>query len=195
MNNQFKRPKSASDRRYDRGRKPYSPSYSTPIFKSGDNKPVTKVKKRSNQDNEQLLSLISDSLKEFKEVLNGMAESQNRRAEAEGRKADALEMIAASLGKIGDNGFPMGAARTAPAPAEPEPAPPAPRQPIRNVDRNQVLSIIGEMRGKGATYHEIAQRLEDDNIATFSGKGKWHAQTIHRLCQTEELASGRSRKK
>lgn len=39
------------------------------------------------------------------------------------------------------------------------------------------------MRDEGATYGQIADRLEGEEIPTFSGKGKWHAQTIHRICQ------------
>jgi len=53
-------------------------------------------------------------------------------------------------------------------------------------ERVVVMKIIKEMRKEGATYNMIAQRLIDDNIPTFSRKGQWHAQTIHRLCQSKK---------
>lgn len=48
--------------------------------------------------------------------------------------------------------------------------------------REEVLNIIQTMRNEGATYDQIAKRLVDLGQPTFSGRGEWHAQTIHRLC-------------
>jgi hypothetical protein len=39
------------------------------------------------------------------------------------------------------------------------------------------------MRRRLKTYEEIAEFLEKENIPTFSKRGKWHAQTVHRLFQ------------
>ena len=50
-------------------------------------------------------------------------------------------------------------------------------------NRKKVMDIIASMRKENATYQEIAERLELENLKTFSGRGKWHAQTVHRLCQ------------
>lgn len=46
-----------------------------------------------------------------------------------------------------------------------------------------ILDIIRDMRKKGATFALIAEYLRDKDIPTFSGRGEWHAQTIHRLCK------------
>lgn len=72
---------------------------------------------------------------------------------------------------------------------EPEPAPPRSKRKARvsSPTRAKVIKIISNMRAKGSTYGQIADHLEGKNISTFSGKGRWHAQTIHRLCQTENL--------
>jgi hypothetical protein len=48
--------------------------------------------------------------------------------------------------------------------------------------REQILHIIQTMRNEGATYDQIAKHLVDLGQPTFSGRGEWHAQTIHRLC-------------
>ena len=50
-------------------------------------------------------------------------------------------------------------------------------------DREEVLKIIFSMRKKGTTFGDIASYLDSQNIPTFSRKGAWHAQTIHRICK------------
>lgn len=49
--------------------------------------------------------------------------------------------------------------------------------------KDDILTIIRTMRKEGATFAIIADYLKEKDIPTFSGKGKWHAQTIHRLCK------------
>ncbi|HCY86080.1 MAG TPA: hypothetical protein DHV36_13165 [Desulfobacteraceae bacterium] len=48
--------------------------------------------------------------------------------------------------------------------------------------REEIMDIINSMRAEGATYDQVAKRLIDLGQPTFSGRGEWHAQTIHRLC-------------
>lgn len=48
--------------------------------------------------------------------------------------------------------------------------------------RDEVMEIIHTMRADGATYDQVASRLIELGQPTFSGRGEWHAQTIHRLC-------------
>jgi len=49
-------------------------------------------------------------------------------------------------------------------------------------ERREAIKIMKKLRKKGATYKEIAHFLNEKEIPTFSNKGHWHAQTIHRLC-------------
>jgi hypothetical protein len=49
--------------------------------------------------------------------------------------------------------------------------------------KDDILSIIRNMRKKGKTFVVIADHLKEKGIPTFSGRGAWHAQTIHRLCK------------
>lgn len=48
--------------------------------------------------------------------------------------------------------------------------------------REAVMDIIHTMRSQGATFDQVAARLIELGQPTFSGRGEWHAQTIHRLC-------------
>lgn len=50
------------------------------------------------------------------------------------------------------------------------------------LDRDEVMNIIQTMREEGATFDKVAARLTELGQPTFSGRGEWHAQTIHRLC-------------
>ncbi len=56
------------------------------------------------------------------------------------------------------------------------------RKPLDQA-RKKVLQVIEKMRNKGETFDNIALFLEKENLQTFSGRGKWHAQTVHRLFQ------------
>jgi len=49
--------------------------------------------------------------------------------------------------------------------------------------KDEVIAMIRSMREKRSTFAEIAQALMEKGIPTFSGRGDWHAQTIHRLCK------------
>ncbi|WP_300668077.1 recombinase family protein [Desulfoluna sp.] len=49
-------------------------------------------------------------------------------------------------------------------------------------ERREAIKVMKKLRKKGATYKEIAHFLNEKEIPTFSNKGHWHAQTIHRLC-------------
>lgn len=48
--------------------------------------------------------------------------------------------------------------------------------------RDAIMDIIHTMRDKGATFDQVAAHLVELGQPTFSGRGEWHAQTIHRLC-------------
>ena len=49
--------------------------------------------------------------------------------------------------------------------------------------KDEILSLIRSMREKEATFAAIADHLKERGIPTFSGRGEWHAQTVHRLCK------------
>lgn len=49
--------------------------------------------------------------------------------------------------------------------------------------KEEVIAVMRSMRKEGATLLQIADYLKDKGIPTFSGRGEWHAQTVHRLCR------------
>ncbi len=64
--------------------------------------------------------------------------------------------------------------------------PVAPPAPDGILPREEVMQIIERMREKGATFDQVAKYLVDINQPTFSGRGEWHAQTVHRLCNRKK---------
>ena len=50
------------------------------------------------------------------------------------------------------------------------------------LSRETIMDIIAGMREEGATFDHVAKHLSDLGPPTFSCRGEWHAQTIHRLC-------------
>jgi hypothetical protein len=57
-----------------------------------------------------------------------------------------------------------------------------PKTGAKLLPREEIMNIIETMRAEGATYDQVAKHLVDLGQPTFSGRGEWHAQTIHRLC-------------
>ena len=53
----------------------------------------------------------------------------------------------------------------------------------QSMDRDSVMTLIKSMRERDLSYANIAYELENMGIPTFSGKGKWRGQTVHRLFQ------------
>lgn len=119
-----------------------------------------------------------------------MALAIERTAIAEERKAEAFEAVAFQVNQIGDLIKSIFEGHTSIVEALGIPADAFAPKPERRTrkrviteERRVVLDKIMELRDKGATYNEIADYLTNNNYTTFSGRGKWHAQTIHRLCQ------------
>lgn len=153
-----------------------------------------------------------ETLTTIKETLTAILANQEttltyseRRAIAEERKADAFEFIANHIGKLSGETFVPGIVASVVAQESQETVEDVETQPAetlsrpatsaapKNDDENEapsemgkddILELIANMRQDGSTYNEIASHLVDLNLPTFSGRGKWHAQTIHRLCQT-----------
>ena len=68
-----------------------------------------------------------------------------------------------------------------------EPVAAAPTDVVDGIlPREKVMQIIESMREKGATFDQVAKYLVEINQPTFSGRGEWHAQTVHRLCNRKK---------
>ncbi len=56
-----------------------------------------------------------------------------------------------------------------------------PQHSAPDVSRDDVITMIRTLREDGKSFKQVALFLEEENIPTFSGKGRWHAPTIANL--------------
>ena len=130
---------------------------------------------------QESLPVIKDNLATIATSLERMAESQESLARVQAEQHLAVGTFFENLNQIlMDKIVPTLDAASAP-------------RPIRkgttsyasgtHHTKDEVIDIIRSMREERATYAEIAEVLTEKGIPTFSGRGDWHAQTIHRLCK------------
>ena len=178
-----------TDRNYDKRRQ--NPQYRGPERRG----PREQQQHRPFQKRNESQEMVTEMVPEVKALLTKIEESQKKMIEvterntaAQERQADVLETIAVILQRL-VAAAPDTASIAAPVAFSPE----VERdhdvrveEKIASpslVDRDEVIDLIVGLREDGKTYKEIAQRLEDENIPTFSGKGAWHAQTVHKVCR------------
>ena len=140
-----------------------------------------KTRQKRPQTEELLARFLTDLSPIIKNFLESVAESQERqiranelRARAEEEKVNAIENLMAYLKSEG-----LGALLNQNGESKKKKKA---KKPL-DANRKKVMAIISDLRNKGETFDQIALHLEKENVQTFSGKGQWHAQTIHRLYQ------------
>ena len=113
-----------------------------------------------------LKALFDDLAPALKQFLQKTVENQERLAAVNEKNAEALTKIAEALPDY---------IRSS--------APPRKMPRRRKIDANKqkTLDLIKRLRDENLTYEEVAAYLDENNVPTFSGRGRWHAQTIHRL--------------
>jgi hypothetical protein len=189
------------NKRYDGNRR----QYPNPQYQDRRNEKDNRKYQGGTTAAETLSAAIVENFPVIKTILEGISENQKRLADAEDRRARAEERKATVLESILDYAkqyFGAGMnlsdintiTKTPEKPQEKdlisketimESKPPAESESIDVLTpgREEVLAMIGDMREKGSTYDQIAKHLETSGIATFSRKGKWRGQTVHRLYQ------------
>lgn len=61
---------------------------------------------------------------------------------------------------------------------------PAEENAAQGTKQNQdLVSMVKGLRAQGYSYEKIARHLEENNIPTVSGRGKWRGQAVSKLCQ------------
>ncbi len=138
---------------------------------------------RGQNQREDLLTPIHDLLEQIAESQRIQERFIERQTLASEEVAAAFIDIAKSLERLTDGEAPISA---------PEPSTTTGPVSLTQLTDDQLLSpaderrdaikVMKKLRKKGATYKEIAHFLNEKEIPTFSNKGHWHAQTIHRLC-------------
>jgi len=188
MNDFLKSLRSGQDNRAGRyGNKPYSHGgrqFSGNEKRAGMERRSAKHHKQHSKDNlAEMLNELSPAIKVF---LENIAENQKRLAEVEEIRAlaeekksktfeDLLEFLKSDgLEKLLSSRENAGKKRKA-------------KKPI-DANRKKIMQIIAKMRSKGETFDNIALYLENEKLPTFSNRGQWHAQTVHRLYQDHILS-------
>ncbi|MBU0992342.1 MAG: hypothetical protein KJ737_07590 [Proteobacteria bacterium] len=168
------------DRRTDADRR------STYHRKSNYENPMTSMSKML-PDIQKLLSAIADNQKSQTDIYDRITTAEENVNRCLSQISMALNIIAAKMAPEsadrllkGEEPVPSFSDNT----GEPNPA------EFTKHDKDNVIDIIVHMRDNGATFEMIAQHLDNENIATFSNRGKWHAQTIHRLYKQNKKNDG-----
>ena len=122
------------------------------------------------------LPQLIDSASIMAEQIERMATINEMIAESEIRKNNAITDFFEGFAKLVEQGGMAGG-------FEDHPRATASYASGTHYTKDDILSIINDMREQGATFAIIADYLREKGIPTFSGRGEWHAQTIHRLCK------------
>jgi hypothetical protein len=140
--------------------------------------PNRRVTDRRKRDFDQRLG--AESLETIKELLSQLtaaqqqlARAQEQRATAEARTAVALERIAASLEAKTDTNTQVPETTR----GEPDPEPPA--EPMTPSLGDKITAL----RDQKLSYARIAEQLNQENLPTPSGRGRWRGTTVQRVLQ------------
>jgi antitoxin component of RelBE/YafQ-DinJ toxin-antitoxin module len=149
-----------------------------------DRRSGKRYKQHSNEILAEMLFELSPAIKAF---LESIAENQKRLAEVEEIRATAEEKKAKTfeglLEYLKSEDFEKKLINSRENTGKRKKA----KKPI-DANRKKVMQIIAKLRGEGETFDNIALDLENEKLPTFSKRGQWHAQTIHRLYQDHILS-------
>jgi len=145
--------------------------------KGQDRRKDEKVMSKSQESIASSIVEVTPAIIEFMEIMAKsrvrLAEAEEQKARAEERKADAIENILKELKETGIESL-LGLQASKKKKKVKKPF---------DQHRKKILQLIAKLRNKGETFDEIALHLQQESLKTFSGRGQWHAQTVHRLYQ------------
>ncbi|MFO7750035.1 MAG: hypothetical protein R6V54_08070 [Desulfobacteraceae bacterium] len=130
----------------------------------------------------ETLPFISENISQIASCIERITESQEQLAKSEAAKNSAMEMFFQGLNSFLTDNTTSGLETKATGGGV-EKAPEAASESAARYTKEEIISTIKNMRKQRATFAEIASYLKEQGIPTFSGRGEWHAQTIHRLCK------------
>jgi DNA-binding transcriptional MerR regulator len=189
MNDFLHNLRSGKMQRPERHRKPYAGHQKTG-HERGKAKDFRNGRYGKNIEAEKL-NKITQIIASIAESQKLIAASQERKAKAEERKADILESFVELIKQIvSPDSLKPDSSKTDNKSADLETnlAPEVMLQKIdqpkkpNDANKKKTLELIHSMRKDGMSYEKVANYLDSNKIPTFSGRGKWRGQTIHRLC-------------
>ncbi len=189
--------RSTQNSRYSGRRNPYDGHYYGQELRNGNERRAgssSSKKAPPPPPKDDFLTGLEELFPALKVLLETMADNQEELFELKQRNAANMEVIASAFTEIalalGGSMIPQRVVERMPEKPEKEES----TQGITVADlekegmqsaasqKREVIKLMKKLRKKGGTYKEIAAFLNEKGIPTFSNNGKWHAQTIHRLC-------------
>lgn len=122
----------------------------------------------------ELMPQLVDNTSVLTVYFEKMAEQNESLVEAKIRQYNSMTVFLNNLNKIFTEDIPFSKSKTKVT---------ASYASGTRYTKDEIMTIIRTMRKSGTTFAIIAEYLKDKGIPTFSGRGEWHAQTIHRLCK------------
>lgn len=168
-------------------------SYKNKNKSTGNNRyPERKNEDNKKQNTSSITSTVAAEIMTSIDNIEASLQDQmlcaERISDAEERQADALDHIANMFSDLIDQ------IENVPAEAQEEQLQeinmidekstdisPEEADVIKKTSRVYILNLIKSLKEQNYTYDDITDYLTKNDFPTFSGRGKWHAQTIHRL--------------
>ena len=186
----------------DRGRRDYT-DYKGPQRRAGNERRKPDYYAKVTGEN---FALVKDSLDALADHQKRIADAMAARKKTDARIADALETIAAMLGRHW--GYEKDLPRVSePIEAEPESNGDAKdsivpgeavdgftgigtgNRKIGDNDKPKLLGIITAMRADGDSWEKIARHMDERDIPTVSGKGKWRGPAVKKFWEAQAEAT------
>ena len=200
--------RSNKDKRFDRNRRNYdSPGYRpNDRMSSADRRRKTSYRPQQNEQ-AQAYAAINKLLPTIKTLLETLNDDRKKLIEAEERKAAAMEAIAVFLKQLsGVTGDALPVLESIESFCENDTCEPiqdeqslvaedagiqdqevkasvAETGDTKTLQRDKLTGMILELREQGFSYEKIARHLEESQIPTISGRGKWRGQAVSKLIQ------------
>ncbi len=179
--------RTGKDKRYDRNRG----RHDSPSYRPGDRHMPNDRRKRGNYSKsnvaENAYVTIAKLLPQVKTLLETIVTERSDFLTIEERRTVAMERIANYLKVIaGDSAEQAQSEKPIQTPSDSQEDLAANEYVAPESEDPDVTAIetIQALRAQGLSYDKIAARLEDDNIPTPSGRGKWRGQTVSKLLKS-----------
>ncbi len=186
----------------DRGRGGYT-DYKGPQRRGGNERRKPDYYAKVTSEN---FALVKNSLEVLADHQKRMADTMVARKKTDMRIADALETIAAMMGRH------WGYEKALPQDNEPIEVEPEPNgnagdsivpaevvdrfagigaghQKISDKDKPRLLDAITAMRADGGSWEKIARHMDERDIPTVSGKGKWRGPAVKKFWEAQNEAT------
>jgi hypothetical protein len=185
----------------DRGRRDYT-DYKGPQRRAGNERRKPDFYAKVTGEN---FNMVKGSLDALADQQKRIAEAMATRNETEQRIADALEAIAAMMKRHWghQNDF---STDHDPIEAEPNGETMERRVPaevvdnlsgidtgskkLSNIDKPKLMAIVAAMRAEGKSWEKIARHMDERDIPTVSGKGKWRGPAIKKVWDAHAQSTG-----